>query len=336
MRKHTCTDCAEKYGDLAERFPTLTTDEGKTCTMCREFKLYSEFTTCATYGYQARCTACIQDYALLNSERIQQRKIAAREADPETYQIKKVKRKYKLDPKDFTDLRDKFNDLCHICEENPWDSVDHDHACCPEKGKSCGECVRGLLCNTHNVLLGHLKDNIATIYNLISYLTSNFNWKIDRTRKIPTLNSKSRFPDIPFKRYSRVYPTPDKECGVCRRWFPVETFMERTGSTAKRDPHCDECRLERYQRRGLADKFGITLEEYNWMLEMQGGGCAGCGATANHSGNLLGVDHCHETDTIRGITCHNCNLAIEFCQESVEILEKAKLYLMNTTVKSTK
>jgi hypothetical protein len=32
--------------------------------------------------------------------------------------------------------------------------VDHDHACCPGI-KSCGKCVRGLLCVACNILVGH-------------------------------------------------------------------------------------------------------------------------------------------------------------------------------------
>lgn len=33
--------------------------------------------------------------------------------------------------------------------------VDHDHACCPRK--SCGDCVRGLLCRGHNYVVGYLE-----------------------------------------------------------------------------------------------------------------------------------------------------------------------------------
>jgi hypothetical protein len=37
-------------------------------------------------------------------------------------------------------------------------SIDHDHGCCPKTGPqstSCGKCVRGILCETHNVGLGY-------------------------------------------------------------------------------------------------------------------------------------------------------------------------------------
>ena len=36
-------------------------------------------------------------------------------------------------------------------------SVDHDHACCPTGGRSCGKCARGLLCVRCNSCLGWLE-----------------------------------------------------------------------------------------------------------------------------------------------------------------------------------
>ncbi|MFD0298820.1 endonuclease domain-containing protein [Streptomyces sp. NPDC127123] len=48
--------------------------------------------------------------------------------------------------------------VCGVKEKCPSQgrlAIDHDHKCCPEPGKGCQACVRGLLCRRCNVLIGH-------------------------------------------------------------------------------------------------------------------------------------------------------------------------------------
>lgn len=62
---------------------------------------------------------------------------------------------------------------CAICRE-PFGGtprVDHDHACCPGH-RSCGNCVRGLLCNACNSALGYLKDSPDRAMAAAAYLLS--------------------------------------------------------------------------------------------------------------------------------------------------------------------
>lgn len=47
--------------------------------------------------------------------------------------------------------------------------IDHDHACCPGT-KSCGKCIRGLLCARHNHGLGMFQDNVTEMRKMIEYL----------------------------------------------------------------------------------------------------------------------------------------------------------------------
>jgi hypothetical protein len=66
---------------------------------------------------------------------------------------------------------------CAICRKPVEDnagfelSVDHDHTCCPER-TSCGQCVRGLLCNRCNRALGLLSDSVEVLKAMIAYLES--------------------------------------------------------------------------------------------------------------------------------------------------------------------
>jgi hypothetical protein len=48
--------------------------------------------------------------------------------------------------------------------------VDHDHACCPA-GRSCGRCIRGLLCTRCNVGLGNFRDDPELLHRAAAYLT---------------------------------------------------------------------------------------------------------------------------------------------------------------------
>lgn len=49
--------------------------------------------------------------------------------------------------------------LCAICLKKPKRfMVDHDHKCCPGR-RTCGKCVRGLLCQRCNILLGFAEDH---------------------------------------------------------------------------------------------------------------------------------------------------------------------------------
>lgn len=72
--------------------------------------------------------------------------------------------------------------------------------------------------------------------------------------------------------------------------------------------------------------FGMTMEDYNQMLESQGGVCSLCYGM-NKNGKRLGVDHNHQTGKVRGILCQNCNAAIGYAQENIQTLQNMIDYL---------
>lgn len=54
-----------------------------------------------------------------------------------------------------------------ISEKNA--CIDHDHSCCEDE-KSCGNCVRGLLCSNCNTGLGLFQDNQNKLLRAVKYL----------------------------------------------------------------------------------------------------------------------------------------------------------------------
>ena len=79
---------------------------------------------------------------------------------------------------------------CYICRE-PFDlsilgsyHVDHDHGCCPPVGKkgsykTCGKCVRSLLCKNCNLALGFAKEEISRLEAMVAYIKLNPRYRQD-------------------------------------------------------------------------------------------------------------------------------------------------------------
>ena len=78
-------------------------------------------------------------------------------------------------------------------------------------------------------------------------------------------------------------------------------------------------------------KYGITLLQYNYMLDAQNNKCAICNKeeTALLKGVVrrLAIDHCHITGKVRGLLCDKCNHLLGLVNDSCSLLENAINYL---------
>jgi hypothetical protein len=79
----------------------------------------------------------------------------------------------------------------------------------------------------------------------------------------------------------------------------------------------------------LKSKYGITLEEFDALLEEQGGHCAVCDRTCEDGGQHLSVDHDHRTGKVRGILCAKHNQALGLCGDDPNILIALASYLLH-------
>lgn len=84
--------------------------------------------------------------------------------------------RFGLTPEDYDIMLAEQDGVCAVCKAPPPASgrvrrlaVDHDRNCCPGT-KSCGNCVRGLLCSNCNVSIGLLADSTERVQALLDYL----------------------------------------------------------------------------------------------------------------------------------------------------------------------
>lgn len=159
-----------------------------------------------------------------------------------------------------------------------------------------------------------------------------------------------------------------KTCSKCQKDYPLDHFYKDKRYSDGRVNQCRSCRLDagnawrklniekvrsaavaRYavrtpekveadrqsERKRTIERHGITLDEYNRILEYQGNCCAICKSPEPKGKGDWHIDHDHNCcpsthscgKCVRGLLCHHCNSAIGSFEDNVSVLEKAIAYL---------
>lgn len=116
-----------------------------------------------------------------------------------------------------------------------------------------------------------------------------------------------------------------RNCATCGAPF------ETTNNTAK---NCEDHRYKKSEvnrqhqiRYFLKNKYGITIEQYDELLEKQSGCCAVCKKSAESFKRRLAVDHNHVTGEVRGLLCTYCNHRIIGRHKTSDLFHAAAKYL---------
>ena len=118
-------------------------------------------------------TARVAEWQAQNPERIREGFRRRYAANPDGQRNRQLKCSFNITLAEYNAMLEAQGGVCAICGQSCKSgrnlAVDHDHACCPGK-KSCGGCIRGLLCRDCNVTLGRVSDDPGVLRRAADYL----------------------------------------------------------------------------------------------------------------------------------------------------------------------
>lgn len=151
----------------------------------------------------------------------------------------------------------------------------------------------------------------------------------------------------------------EKACSACRVVKPLNEFHRLIRARDGRQGYCKECAaaaIAYWRRRNpemaraadrranekrgasvreymLLTTYGITLADYDHLLDMQGGVCAICAGPPQQAGNYH-VDHDHDSGFVRGLLCMSCNRGIGYLRDDPALIQRALEYLNDANSRS--
>lgn len=134
-----------------------------------------------------------------------------------------------------------------------------------------------------------------------------------------------------------------KTCKICEVEKDESEFYFSNGYI---NHHCKSCNTKkakewcnnnREARKLSSSKYhykksyNLSIEEISAMFESQNGKCPVCNSLmildGKRSNQQAVIDHCHETNDIRGMLCNLCNKGLGHFRDNAEFLSNAIKYL---------
>lgn len=139
-----------------------------------------------------------------------------------------------------------------------------------------------------------------------------------------------------------------KRCSKCKEEKELSEFHKDKQKSDGLYSSCRSCMAEIYTSKEFREKrkhpryanikrkhkvksFGLTVEEYESLIQKQGNKCAICNKHQSQLKKLLSIDHNHKTGKVRGLLCGNCNRGIGFLEDSPAIMRKAVDYVIQNS-----
>lgn len=158
-----------------DRAPTDSATFPKSCFVCGKIGGEDSFYRATPRSFDSYCKDCRKKQA----KKSKQDRV---ESDPQGYKAmwRRIRlAKYGLTEEDYDSMLSAQGRVCASCGEPETYrfkgsvvplAVDHDHDCCSAQNRSCGQCVRGLLCRRCNMAIGMAKNSPAMLRQMAMYL----------------------------------------------------------------------------------------------------------------------------------------------------------------------
>jgi len=128
---------------------------------------------------------------------------------------------------------------------------------------------------------------------------------------------------------SKVNNDKVRLCSRCKNIFPLEEFKKSNHKN-----RCVKCQIRMKKHSSLIRKYKISIDQWEFLLESQGGRCAIC----DKASDKFCVDHDHSCcpsnritcgKCIRGLLCNRCNNGMGLLNDNPDIILSAYKYLRN-------
>jgi hypothetical protein len=132
-----------------------------------------------------------------------------------------------------------------------------------------------------------------------------------------------------------------KKCAKCGEQKPLSNFRKKVDGKFGVGAQCKICinlkqapnksyrhlkGYDRYKNNHFLKNYKITLQEVNEIIKNQGFKCAICEKHLT-PGKQTHLDHCHDSNKIRGVLCTTCNVGLGMFKDSLLLLKSALNYL---------